>query len=134
MALLTSAFVNNGVMPVPRILADDEPGLLSIVCKPATATRVKAAMRKVITDPRGTGRNANIKGLEVYGKTGTAQNPGGRDHSWFVCYAVPAADGDVRTQKPPLAIAVIVENAGFGSATALPVAVKILQAYYMNLE
>ena len=67
----------------------------------------------------GTGRGADIPGLDVCGKTGTAQNPGGEDHAWFVCFAP--------LRNPRLAVAVIVENAGFGSAAALPVATAILE-------
>ena len=67
----------------------------------------------------GTGRNADVPGLDVCGKTGTAQNPGGEDHAWFVCFAP--------RENPTLALAVLVENAGYGSAFALPVAAEILK-------
>jgi len=123
MALLTAATANRGVAPYPRIIETDEPRVLSKMFEPATAVRLKTAMRKVVTD--GTGKKANIPEFEIYGKTGTAQNPGGEDHAWFVCFAAPAG-------KPPLALAVIVENAGYGSAAALPVAVEVLKKYYEN--
>jgi cell division protein FtsI/penicillin-binding protein 2 len=67
----------------------------------------------------GTGRGADIPGLEVCGKTGTAQNPGGDDHAWFACLA-PASN-------PQLALVVLVENAGYGSRSALPIAAAILR-------
>ncbi|MCL1909844.1 MAG: penicillin-binding transpeptidase domain-containing protein [Kiritimatiellaeota bacterium] len=124
LVLLTAAVANKGVMPAPRILADEEPAELSRVFKPETAARVKTAMRRVVT--HGTGKAANIPEFAVYGKTGTAQNPGGGDHSWFVCFAAPP-------DRPPLVLAVLVENAGFGSATALPIAVKILREYYATV-
>ena len=121
LALLTAAIANNGRMPAPRVVETDEPALLSQAFKPETAVRVKRAMRKVVTS--GTARKADIAGLEIYAKTGTAQNPGGADHAWFICFATPK-------NAPPLALAVLVENAGFGSTAALPVAVEILRAHY----
>ena len=58
----------------------------------------------------GTGRGCYFKNLKVAGKTGTAQNPHGKDHAWFIAYA-PA-------DNPELAIAVIVENGGHGGTAA----------------
>ena len=82
-----------------------------------TARHVGRIMREAVQ--RGTGRGADLTGLDVCGKTGPAQNPGGDDHAWFVCFAP--------LRNPRLAVAVIVENAGFGSAAALPVATAILE-------
>lgn len=82
---------------------------------------IQAGMRKVVTD--GSARwYGNIKQVEIAGKTGTAQNPHGRDHAWFVCYAP--------LDKPELAIAVLVENAGFGSTSALPIASLLMEQYF----
>ena len=75
--------------------------------------------RAVLT---GTAKKADLPGLDVCGKTGTAQNPLGDDHAWFVCFA-PMDD-------PEIAIAVVVENAGFGSAAALPIAAGLLQQHF----
>ncbi|MBU0701666.1 penicillin-binding protein 2 [bacterium] len=68
---------------------------------------------------RGTGQKAMIWDMRVAGKTGTAQNPQGDDHAWFVCFA-PVED-------PRVAIAVIVEHGGKGGAISAPIARKILQ-------
>jgi penicillin-binding protein 2 len=76
----------------------------------------------VVNSPGGTAHQAAVKGILVAGKTGTAQNPHGEDHAWFVCYA-PA-------QAPEIAVAVLVENAGHGGAIAAPVARKILEQYF----
>ncbi|TNE72897.1 penicillin-binding protein 2 [bacterium] len=82
---------------------------------------VRAGMRKVVTD--GSARwYANIKYVEIAGKTGTAQNPHGRDHAWFVCYAP--------IDNPQLAVAVLVENAGFGSTSAAPIASLLMEKYF----
>lgn len=82
---------------------------------------IKSGMRKVVTG--GSARwYANLKNIEVAGKTGTSQNPHGLDHAWFIAYA-PAKD-------PELAIAVLVENAGFGSTSASPIASLLIEYYF----
>jgi penicillin-binding protein 2 len=73
----------------------------------------------------GTGKRSKFSGIKIAGKTGTAQNPHGKDHAWFVSYA-PA-------DSPEIAIAVIVENGGGGGLNAVPVGRKIYEAYF-NIE
>lgn len=77
------------------------------------------AMALVMT--AGTGRSVQIPGIEMCGKTGTAQNPHGEDHSVFVLFA-PKDD-------PKIAIAVLVENAGFGATYAAPIASLMVEQY-----
>lgn len=117
MAMLVAAIADEGRLFQPRLVETDPPQELPRLFKPSTARRVAQAMRHAVAT--GTGRGADISGLDVCGKTGTAQNPGGEDHAWFVCFAP--------LRNPRLAVAVIVENAGFGSAAALPVATAILE-------
>ena len=69
----------------------------------------------------GTAFRAAIPGLEVCGKTGTAQNPHGKDNSVFICFAPK--------DNPKIAVAAYVENAGFGAPWALPVASLMLEKY-----
>lgn len=69
----------------------------------------------------GTGWRAGVPGLDVCGKTGTAQNPHGEDHSVFISFA-PKDD-------PKIAIAVYVENAGAGGRWAAPVAGLMIEQY-----
>jgi penicillin-binding protein 2 len=69
----------------------------------------------------GTGFWARIPNIRVCGKTGTAQNPHGEDHSIFVAFA-PRED-------PKIAIAVVIENAGFGSLWAAPIAALVMEKY-----
>ena len=71
----------------------------------------------------GTSGGARLPGLEVCGKTGTAQNPHGRDHSTFLTFA-PKDD-------PKIAISVYVENGGFGATIALPIA-SLLEEFYLT--
>jgi peptidoglycan glycosyltransferase len=69
----------------------------------------------------GTGTAAQIPGVTVAGKTGTAENaPGKPTHAWFICFA-PA-------QNPRVAVAVIVENGGTGGIAAAPIARQVMQA------
>lgn len=69
----------------------------------------------------GTARIAQIEGIKIVGKTGTAQNPHGKDHSVFVCFAPK--------DHPKIAIAVYVENAGFGATWAAPIASLLVEKY-----
>ncbi len=122
MAMMVAAIANDGQMIKPRIAESDPVEDYGMLFSRATARRVQQAMRAAITT--GTGRKADIPGLDVCGKTGTAQNPGGEDHAWFVCFAP--------RENPTIAIVVIVENAGFGSAAALPVAAALLEENAAN--
>lgn len=81
---------------------------------------VKEGMRRVVTD--GSGRYyADLDSVAIAGKTGTAQNPHGQDHGWFMCFA-PMDD-------PKIAIAVLVENGGYGSVSAAPIASLMVEQY-----
>ncbi len=70
---------------------------------------------------RGTATYAKINGITMCGKTGTAQNPHGKDHSVFFAFAP--------RDNPKIAIAVVVENAGFGSIWAAPIASILVEKY-----
>ncbi|MBR6757100.1 MAG: penicillin-binding protein 2 [Bacteroidaceae bacterium] len=84
---------------------------------------VVEGMRMAVTD--GTCRTANLPDIEVCGKTGTAQNSHGRDHSAFMGFA-PMND-------PQIAIAVYVENAGFGATYGVPIG-SLMMEYYLKGE
>ena len=71
--------------------------------------------------PGSTARNAKIKDIVVCGKTGTAENPHGNDHSIFIAFA-PKDD-------PKIAIAVYVENQGYGTTYAAPIASLMIEKY-----
>ena len=76
-------------------------------------------MRMAVTD--GTCKKADLKDIEVCGKTGTAQNPRGRDHSAFIGFAP--------YHNPKIAVCVYVENAGFGAAYGVPIGSLIIEKY-----
>lgn len=80
---------------------------------------VAEGMRMAVTG--GTCRLANLPDIEVCGKTGTAQNPHGRDHSAFMGFAP--------YHNPKIAVAVYVENAGFGAAFGVPIGSLIIERY-----
>ena len=76
-------------------------------------------MHRVMTN--GTGRWYNIDSLQMCGKTGTAQNPHGKDHAIFIGFAPK--------DNPKIAVAVVVENAGFGATWAAPIASLLMEQY-----
>lgn len=78
-------------------------------------------MRRVTYEAGGTGKKAAVEGITVCGKTGTAQNPHGEDHSVFIAMAP--------MENPKIAIAVFIENAGFGGVWAAPMASLMIEKY-----
>jgi penicillin-binding protein 2 len=78
-------------------------------------------MRRVVNEEGGTGQMARLSDITVCGKTGTVQNPHGEDHSVFFAFAP--------MNKPKIAIAVFVENAGWGGTWAAPIASLIIEKY-----
>ena len=116
-AMLTAAVANDGVLPEPTLDAAARPALRARPFTFEAAGRVKAMMRTVVR--AGTGRACDVPGLDVCGKTGTAETGrGGRDHAWFTCFAPE--------RTPRLVVTVVVEEGGFGAAAALPVARGVL--------
>ena len=75
----------------------------------------------LVVNGAGTATSIRMNDIKIAGKTGTAQNPHGKDHAFFVCFAP--------FENPKIAIAVVVENAGFGSTYAAPIAKKMIEAY-----
>lgn len=82
---------------------------------------VQKAMLEVFEGDHGTARWAKLEGVQICGKTGTVQNPHGKDHSMFIAFA-PKDD-------PKIAMTVIVENSGYGSTWAAPIASLMVEKY-----
>jgi penicillin-binding protein A len=126
MALIGATIAAGGIEPRPfivrQVVRDGVPAsvfessALSNPVSAAVAANVTAMMVAVVE--RGTGTVARLPHVTVAGKTGTATNPLGRSHSWFVCFA-PA-------QNPRVVVAVVVENVGYGATYAGPIARDVL--------
>jgi penicillin-binding protein A len=128
MAQVAAAIANGGVLMRPllvdeirdynnKIIEQIGPSRLAEVVSPQTAATLTDIMVDVVD--KGTGTAAQIDGVKVAGKTGTAEVEGQDPHAWFICFA-PADD-------PVIAIAVVVENGGEGGRTAAPIARDILE-------
>ncbi|WP_313525729.1 peptidoglycan D,D-transpeptidase FtsI family protein [Anaerotignum sp.] len=134
MAMLASAIANEGIMMQPYIIDHIQysngkvgkqtvPQKLTEICTTEEAALLRDMMVSVVEN--GTGKAASVNGVTVAGKTGTAENATGNDHSWFVGFA-PAED-------PKVAVAVVIENANaYGSAT--PIAGKVIKEALSQLE
>lgn len=82
---------------------------------------IKAGMKSVFEGSHGTARGSKIPGISAGGKTGTAQNPHGENHSIFIAFA-PVED-------PKIALSIIIENGGYGSTWAAPIASLMMEKY-----
>lgn len=129
MALTAAAIANRGAIMSPRlvdeirspggsVIWESEPRVLANAVSEDTASLIRDMM--IASVDRGTGTRAAIPGIRVAGKTGTAENPHGIPHAWFIGFA-PAND-------PKVAVAVIIENGGTGGREAAPVAGEIMKA------
>lgn len=78
-------------------------------------------MYRVFTAPHGTARYYKNDSIPMCGKTGTVQNPHGKDHSIFIAFAPK--------DNPKIAISVVVENSGFGATYAAPIAILMMEKY-----
>jgi peptidoglycan glycosyltransferase len=126
MGLIGATIAHDGTTPRPylvRRIAGSETGLatrpetIAQPVSPETAHEVRDLMVQVVK--RGTGTAAQLPNVTVAGKTGTATNPHGRSHAWFVAFA-PA-------ENPRVAVAVVVENVGYGGTYAAPIAREVLR-------
>jgi penicillin-binding protein 2 len=88
---------------------------------PQTWDLLHEGMKRVVSGKNGTAKSVNIKGLDIHGKTGTAQNPHGEAHAWFVGFSA--------NPLFPYAIVVFVEHGEAGSSSAAPMARNILEFY-----
>jgi penicillin-binding protein 2 len=146
---MMSAVANGGILHLPQVVekVTDIRGTLLEEYPPTETGRatiseetllfIREALRGAVNEPHGTGGAAIIKGVDVSGKTGTAQvvrmaqdfKRGDmdrmplkfRDHAWFVAFAP--------YENPQIAVAVLVEHGGFGGAVAAPIAKKVIETY-----
>ncbi len=138
MAVYVAALANRGTLWRPYVVSkvsypngsEERPegphSMGRVDLSSGTWDLIQAGMRSVVTS--GTGHRVDIPGIEVYGKTGTSQNPHGEDHAWFVAYA--GRNGE----SPTVAVSVLVQNGGHGSTAAGPVARRVIEAAFAVRE
>jgi peptidoglycan glycosyltransferase len=126
MALVGATIAHGGTTPRPymvRRIAGSETGIATrpeTLAQPISAETARAVRDMMVAVvQRGTGTAARLPAVTVAGKTGTATNPHGRSHAWFVAFA-PA-------EAPRVAVAVVVENVGYGGTYAAPIAREVLR-------
>lgn len=124
LACAFTVFANAGRMPTPHCIQQEENTVRSTPLSREAIEVVAEGLLGVVSS--GTGTLARVNGVAVCGKTGTAQNPHGEDHSLFIGYA-PADD-------PQILVCVIVENAGHGGSVAAPITGKIMRFFFQTQE
>ena len=126
MATVAATIANDGMRMEPRITLLEEPTGERVVSK-KTANTLTELMVNVVVG--GTGQAARLSGIDVAGKTGTAEvdvDGERKNHAWFICFA-PADD-------PNLAIAVVSEYGGVGGQVAAPLARQILANTILTIQ
>ena len=125
-ANLCATIANRGIFITPHVVKSIENDTLAATYRTPRETmasrrsyeHVVAGMRQAVL--AGTCRGANLPDIEVCGKTGTAQNKG-KDHSAFIGFAP--------MNEPKIALAVYVENGGFGATYAVPIGALLMEQY-----
>lgn len=130
MANLAAIIANKGYYYYPHLVKGiGESGAKREIYKQRNNTTVDSsyfnlihdAMQAVIEEAGGTARKAKVPGVTVCGKTGTVENPHGEDHSVFMAFAP--------RENPKIALAVYIENAGFGGTWAAPLSSLLIEKY-----
>jgi peptidoglycan glycosyltransferase len=131
MALVASAIGNKGVLMEPhlvdkvvapdgRVREDVQPQEQSTVMSEQSAAELGQMMSNVVK--AGTGTAGALTGIEVAGKTGTADNPKGGNYAWFIAFAP--------VKNPKIAVAVVVEHtqqSQTGGEVAAPIAARVMR-------
>ena len=126
MANLICVMANRGFAYKPRIVSQPRSDKLEYAVDvrtqilPGTIDIIRKALNGVVK--RGSSRQASLPDYETAGKTGSAENPRGDEHAWFIGFAP--------FDNPEIAVAVLVENAGRGSENAAPIAGQIFAQYF----
>ena len=126
-ANLCATIANRGYFYTPHIVKEIADSVIDPVYREKRKPHIKKQYYENIAEGMrmavlgGTCRGANLPGIEVCGKTGTAQNPHGKDHSAFIGFAP--------YHNPKIAVAVYVENAGFGATYGVPIGSLMIERY-----
>jgi len=130
-----AALANDGIWMQPHFLLKsvDEKGSASVdyISRKLPVSEknlqlIRKALFKVVNERYGTGTRAQVAGVKVYGKTGSAENHmEEKTHAWFAGFA--------EWEKPEIAFTVFLENAGHGGSQAAPIAKKVIE-YYQTIR
>lgn len=113
-------FVKRIIAKSGAIISEIDPGPENnAIASESSWDFIHEAMWAVVNGPHGTAKAARQKNWDIYGKTGTAQNPHGEDHAWFVGFSLD--------ERYPFSWAVLLENGGGGGGKAAPLIGKILR-------
>ena len=132
MACYAAAIANRGYWHTPKVVGkirvkesgtwiDNQVETRRIEAGDNVWRIIRESMDRCVNSPGGTAPQAAVPGIRVAGKTGTAQNSKIKDHAWFIGFA-PVDD-------PQIAIAVLVENSGFGGTHAAPIASRCIEKF-----
>ena len=116
-----AALANGGPEPQPHILAEPTPSFRRVNLSDTIFAGIRQALIAVVE--QGTARGARMASLHIAGKTGSAQNPQGKDHGWFVAFA-PA-------EQPKIVVGGIIEEAIHGGYFA-PMIARIIDRYLLG--
>ncbi|MGD2154538.1 MAG: penicillin-binding protein 2 [Gemmatimonadales bacterium] len=123
MTQIFAALANGGTLPTPRVArigpTPEPAGTLPLDAEQLAV--LDSALVAVLNEPTGTARGSRLRDWTLAGKTGTAQNPHGEDHAWFIGFA-PAED-------PLIVATVLVEAGGHGSSAAAPIVSRLIDFY-----
>lgn len=123
--LLTAAIAMGGKAPRPHLNRDMVPDTFRLPFSPQTLSVIREGMWLAVNGEHGTARyTGHSDRVSIAGKTGTAQNPHGEDHSLFTAFA-PYKD-------PRIVVTVVVEHGGHGSEAAAPVARALIEEYLQD--
>ena len=122
MARYAAALGNGGYLVTPYLHGPPPERRAIEGLSPQALQIVKECMHRVVYGEHGTGRLVQIDGIEVGGKSGTAQVPNRNDDAWFIAFAP--------WDRPAIAVAVVVEGGGGGGTVAGPIARKVMEAFF----
>lgn len=125
MASFISTLATKGKRVQPRLTKDvEEVNSMNVSLKPSTWQTVHDMVFDVVNNVKGTAFDPHLarSKIKVFGKTGTAENPHGEPHAWFVGFA--------KDNKETLSIAIVIENGGTGGSIAAPIATTLIKSYF----
>ena len=123
----TNLLATNGSAGTPHfVMVDNLPRNVEPKLNKEIWAQIKQDMENVIIHENGTGKSANpyLKNARVFGKTGTAENPHGKDHAWFI--------GWISFKRELYSVVVLMENAGSGGTKAAPIAQQVFKSIHKH--